>query len=104
MKWERKSFGTVEVPYDITVKVRGEKYVVSVGLMIIQDPSYGADADGNRGMTMYEIDDFEIINIQDQEQNEIPEDEEIIEAVSSALEALDLDTVGNLYYQGKEGE
>ena len=61
------------------------------------DPNYGADADGNRGMLATFVDDVEIVSIKDPDDN-FKEEKDLPEVVKKALDlAIENHDLSNEY-------
>jgi len=55
---------------------------VEAEIHVVRDPNYGADADGNRGITTYEVDGVKILNmdeIQASLENQVCENADLTE-------------------------
>jgi len=72
----------------------GKELLVDVSFRIIKESDYGADADGNRGITFYEVESFDFNSEGMSEELE----DEVMTKVDDALSDLDLSRFIDHYY------
>lgn len=78
--------------FKLEVEIDGEIRFLYVEVLVyyVRDPNYGADADGNRGMPVTFVDNWEIDTIYDQDADKIVTEElehtpEVITAIEKEL-------------------
>lgn len=54
---------------ELEFEVNGKLYRIDVEVKFVTDPNYGADADGNRGMSMTFLDDWKVLAAEDEDGN-----------------------------------
>jgi hypothetical protein len=79
---------------NIRINVAGREYNCEVDVDVVTDPNYGADADGNRGVSMDFMEEVVFTKIEDAESGDLiePIDEES-ELVKALYDAMDTDEI-----------
>jgi hypothetical protein len=77
-----------------SVKFEGIEYEGEVEIEMSHDANYGADADGNRGISQWFVDELEVLNCYDESGMEIEVDE--IPGLEKAVEDFIMDNIDDV--------
>lgn len=90
------------ITHNMPVSMPNGLITALVRLDISHDPRWGADADGNRGISSYDIEACEIVRLMDANEAGVASSPEIEAAVELAIDKLSGTDIMNMYHEKEE--
>jgi hypothetical protein len=73
------------VSKEISITYDGKEYIVNVDIEVFEDPSYGEDIEGGKGVNIKNIEDIVIKDVKDEEGNVIEPDDKLVDYIQNKV-------------------